>query len=149
MSVRVSERLQCPTLLDNSNLEIEESVDNGKALGALYTDLSKGFNCLSHELLIATLDAHGFEKIGLKLVNSYSSNSKQRVEINEKYNSWSEILFGVSQSSILGPLLFNIFICDMFYFPEDFDTANYADDSTPYNADKNLVINLEYSSLIL
>ena len=53
MSVRVSKRLQCPTLLDNSNLEIEESVDNGKALGALYTDLSKGFNCLSHELLVA------------------------------------------------------------------------------------------------
>ena len=37
----------------------------------------------------------------------------------------------------------------MFYFPEDFDTANYADHSTPYNADKNLAINLEYSLLIL
>ena len=51
-----------------------------------------------------------------------------------------------------GPLLFNVFICDMFYFLEDFDIANYGDDSTPYNADKNIefvVDNLEQSSSIL
>ena len=55
----------------------KKSVDNGGAFGALFTDLSKAFNCLSHELLIAKLDAYGFDKNVLKLVNSYLSNRKQ------------------------------------------------------------------------
>ena len=137
----------------------KKSVDNGGAFGALFTDLSKVLDCLSHEFLIAKLEADGFDKNALKLVNSYLSNRKQRVKINNKYSSWSEILFGVPQGSILGSLLFNIFICDMFYFLEGYDIydiyfleANYADDSTLYNADKNVesvVNNLEHSSSIL
>ena len=101
-------------------------VDNGGAFGALFTDLSKVFDCLSHELLITELDAYGFEKNALKLVNSYLANRKQRAKINSKHSSWSEILFGVPQDSILGSLLFNIFICNMFYFLEDFDIGNHA-----------------------
>ena len=116
----------------------KKSVDNGGAFGALFTDLSKAFDSLSHELLNAKLDAYSFDKNALKLVNSYLSNRKQRVKINNKYSSWSEILFGAPQGAILGPLLFNIFICDMFNFLEDYDIANYAGDSTPYKVDKNL-----------
>ena len=107
------------------------------------------FDCLSHELLIAKLDAYGFDKNALKLANRYPSSRKQRVETNDKYSSWSGILFGVPQGSIVAPLFFNITICDTFYFLEDFDVANYADDCTPYNADKNVeffVNNLEHSS---
>ena len=72
--------------------------------------------------------------------------------MNDKYSSWRETLFGIPQSFILGPLLFTVFICNMFYFLEDFDIANYADDSTSYNADKIIefvVNNLEYLSSIL
>ena len=85
---------------------IEKSVVNGGAFGALFTDLSKAFDCLSHELLIAKLNACRFNKNTLKLGNSYLSNRKQRVKINDKYSSWSEILHGVPQGLILGPLLF-------------------------------------------
>ena len=85
-------------------------------------------------------------------MQSYLSSRKETVKINEKYSSWSEILFGVPQGSILEPLLFNIFMCDMFYFLEEFDIANYADDTTPYCAGKSaefVVNNLEQSSTIL
>ena len=132
--------------------KLKTSADNGGAFGALLTDLSKAFNCLLHEVLIAKLDAYDFDKSSLKLIHSYLSNRKQRVKINDRYSLWREILFGVLQGSILGPLFFNIFICDLFYFLDDFDIANYADDTTQYCAGKSaefVVNNLEQSSTIL
>ena len=132
--------------------EWKKSVDNDTAFCALLTDLSKAFDYLPHELFIAKLDAYSFDKSSLKLIQNYFSNRNQRVNINDRYSSWRQILFRVPQGSILGPLLFNIFICDMFYFLEDFDIANYADDSTPYCAGKSaefVANNLEQSSAIL
>ena len=130
----------------------KKSVGNGGGFGALLTDLSKAFDCLLHELLIAKLNAYGFDKGSLRLIHSYLSIRKQRVKINGRYSLWSEILVRVPQGSILRPLLFNIFICDMFYFLEGFDIANYADGTTPYCASKSaefVVNNLEQSSTIL
>ena len=62
---------------------------------------------------------------------SYLKNRKQRTKINSAYSCWEEIIFGVPQGSILGPLLFNIFLCDLFYMMSDTDFASYADDNTP------------------
>ena len=78
----------------------KQSVDYGGAFGALMIDLSKAFDCLPHELLIAKLDAFGSDKKSIKLVHNYLSNRKQRVKINGSYSSWREILCGVPQGLI-------------------------------------------------
>ena len=96
------------------------------------TDLSKAFDCLPHDLLIAKLHAYGIKEESLNLSFSYFKNRKQRVRLNNTYSEWIDILFGVPQGSILGPLLFNIILCDLFLFLHDITVGNYADDNTPY-----------------
>ena len=64
----------------------------------------------------------------LRLIQNYLTNRKQITKINLTYSSWEEILFGVSQGSILAPLLFNIFLCDLFFFINDVEFVSYADD---------------------
>ena len=80
------------------------AVDKGKVFGALLTDLSEAFDCLNHELLIVKLNVYGFTLPALELVYDYLSDRKQRTRVNNSYRTWFEILFGVPQDSILGPL---------------------------------------------
>ena len=91
----------------------EKVVDNGGAFGALLTDLSKAFDCIPHDLIIAKLEAYGFQIDALRLVYDYQSNRKQRVKLNVTFSSWRDIEYGVPQGSILGPLLFNIHLCNL------------------------------------
>ena len=88
--------------------------------------------------MIAKRDAYGFDLKALILVFNYLCNRKQRVKINRSYSDWSDLLFGVSQGSILGPLVFIIFISDLFYFEENVDIASYADDSISYCASHDI-----------
>ena len=127
-------------------------VDNGGIFEALLIDFSKVFDCIPHDLIIAKLAAYGFDTNALKLIQNYLSNWKQRVKVNTAYNIWKDIYYGVLQGSILGPLLFNKHLCDLFYFLENTNIASYADDNILYSAEKNreTVINtIETSSQVL
>ena len=110
----------------------KSAIDKGKYLEALLMDLFKTLDCLSHDLLIAKLHVDVFDLPELRLIQSYLSNRKQRTKINVTHSSLEEILFGVPQGSVLGPLLFNIFLCDLFWIMCRTDSESYAVDNTSY-----------------
>ena len=85
------------------------SKDKGDSSEALLTDLSKAFDCLSHELLITKLAAYGFSRSALWSMYTYLFDRKQRTKMSIFYSSSQDILFGVPQVSILRLFLFNIF----------------------------------------
>ena len=76
-------------------------------------------------------NAIGFSLSASKSIQNYFSYRKQRTKINSSYSSWEEILFDVPQGSILGPLLSNVFVCNLFSILIDVELASYADDNTP------------------
>ena len=97
-------------------------------------DLSEDFDCSPHDLLLQKLKACGLSQNALKLIKNYLSDRQQSVKLGTALSEWQNIYKGVPQGSILRPVLFKIFIIDIF----NFTLYNYADDNTLSYAHHNI-----------
>ena len=87
----------------------KKSLDNGGLAGGVLMDLSKAFDTINQKLLIAKLHAYGFDITSLEIIYDYLSDRWQRTKINTLFSSWSSILCGIPQGSVLGPKYNNLF----------------------------------------
>ena len=116
----------------------KKQLDNGEEVGVIFMDLLKAFDTINHSLLLAKLKAYGFSNQALRFLQSYLCNRFQRSIINGSFSSWNEVITGKTQGSILCPLLFNIFLNDIFLFVSKCQLCNYADENTLYKLGKNM-----------
>ena len=115
----------------------KKSLDNKNFVGTVLMDLSKASDCIPHDL-VAKLHAYGLSNDAVTFIYSYLKRRKQRVKINDTESIFQILSSGVPQGSILGPILFNIFINDLFLFINEVELANFADDNTIYTTKKNV-----------
>ena len=116
----------------------KNTLDKDGFVCAIFMDLSKAFGTMKNDLLIPKLGAYGFQKDATSFMKSYLTKRRRGVRVNSNFSTWERIISGVPHSSILGPLLFNIFLNDLLLFVENSDLSNYADDNTLCSCGNNL-----------
>ena len=120
--------------------------------GGCFDRSFEGLRLSRSKLLIAKLNAYGFSRSALLFMYSYLDNWKQRVKVNGSFSSLTKTSLGVPQGSVVGPLLFNIYLNDLFLFPEETEVCNCADDTTIYTCGSNVehvVAKLENDALAI
>ena len=111
--------------------DCKAALDWHEHIGLILMDLSKAFDCLPHQLLLSKLYFYGLSKNACTLLKSYLQNRRQRVKLGSARSEWSILQNGVPQGSALGPLLFNVFMNDLFVkLCDRCSLYNYADDNT-------------------
>ena len=118
---------------------IRTHVDKGKYVSGLFLDLSKAFDSISHPILIDKLGSIGFSNNASGLIQNYLTNRIQRVKVNNVLSDWITVKQGVPQGTILGPLLFLLYVNDIsLIVPHHCQIIQYADDTFIFSTDDNL-----------
>lgn len=122
------------TALASMTTDILTAYDQGQCSALVLLDFSRAFDTISHELLCAKLKYFGFDDSSLFLIWNYLLNRNQRMRVNGRYSSSVDILSGVPQGSILGPLLFIIYTADVLNSIDGLKVQAYADDTQLYHS---------------
>ena len=109
--------------------KIQESINGNKIAIGIFIDLQKAFDTVNHEILINKLDSYGIRGVAKNWIKSYLTNRQQYVFINGQESDKEYLLHGVPQGSVLGPMLFTIYINDMHNCIKNSNSFHFADDT--------------------
>jgi len=129
----------------NDTEEITKSINNKCYSNGIFIDLAKAFDTVKHSILLSKLSNYGLRGTPLKIINSYLPNRMQYVAIKETQSSMLPIKCGVPQGSILGPLLFLIYIDDIQSSSKFLKFVHFADDTNVFLSSPNLIYRLVQS----